>query len=234
MGADDVKRVLEPLQNGGRRGPNGVATKPSVKEIWDEPSTRRLWDYLTRNAAEGSPPSEYGGTVRVLPDGTKIGFRRSERWGDSIDVWYPNDDEDTKTHTPYEPYFPPLISRPPQFPPAAGIPSVQVLPPSLTHPPTALPPAGILEPNGLPPWLQNPSAPGLYTAVQPPTIMPGVALPDAPQASVPAPDDGPRLSEVGEAFVDAGQAVGTVIVGGVVIIGGLLGTVASPGGQMAH
>jgi hypothetical protein len=39
---------------------------------------------------------------------------------------------------------------------------------------------------------------------------------------------------MGGAFVDAGEAVGTVIVGGVVIIGGLLGTVASPGGQMAH
>jgi hypothetical protein len=32
-GADDVRRVLEPLQNGGRRGPNGVGTEPDVKEI---------------------------------------------------------------------------------------------------------------------------------------------------------------------------------------------------------
>ena len=55
----------------------------------------------------------------------------------------------TKTHTPYEPYFPPLISGPPQLPPTVGAPSVQVLPPQLTHPPTALPPAGIFEPNGV-------------------------------------------------------------------------------------
>jgi hypothetical protein len=232
--ADDVKRVLEPLQNGGRRGPNGVGTEPSVKEIWDEPSTRRLWDYLTRNATEGTSAPKYKGTVRVLPDGTRIGFRVSDNWGDTIDVWYPNDDDyDIKTHTPYEPYFPPLIISPPQLPPPADIPSVQVVPPQLTHPPTALPPAGIFEPNGLPPWLQNPSAPGLHIPTQPPTIMPGVDLPDVPQASAPA-SDGPRLPEMGGALVDAGEAVGSVIIGGVVIIGGLLGTVATPSGQIAR
>ena len=64
--------------------------------------------------------------------------------------------------------------------------------------------------------------------------MPGVALPDVPQPSVPATDDGPGLPEMGGAFVDAGQAVGSVIVGGVVIIGGLLGTIATPSGQLAR
>jgi hypothetical protein len=231
-GADDVRRVLNPLQNGGRRGQNGVGTKPEVKEVWDEPSTRRLWDYLTRSAAEGSPPPEYKGAVRVLPDGTRIGLRRSEGWGDSIDVWYP--DKYVKTHTPYEPYFPPLISGPPQLPPAVGTPSVQVMPPQSTHAPTALPPAGIFEPNGLPPWLQNPSTPGLHAPAQPPTIMPGVALPDVSQPSAPAPDHDPELPVMGGAVVDAGQAVGSVIIGGVVIIGGLLGTVATPSGQLAR
>ena len=114
------------------------------------------------------------------------------------------------------------------------MPSVQVLPPQLTHPPTASPPAGIFEPNGLPPWLQNPSAPGLHSPAQQPTIIPGVALPDVPQPSVPAPNDGPGLPEMGGAFIDAGQAVSSVIVGGVVIIGGLLGTVATPSGQIAR
>ena len=117
--ADDVKRVLDPLQNGGRRGSNGVGSKPKIKEIWDEASTRRLWDYLTRNSTEGATPPEYRGAVRALPDGTRIGFRQSEGWGDSIDVWYP-DDSATKTHTPYEPYFPPLISGPPQLPPPSA------------------------------------------------------------------------------------------------------------------
>jgi hypothetical protein len=114
------------------------------------------------------------------------------------------------------------------------MPSVQVLQPQLTHPPTALPRAGVFEPTGLPPWLQNPSVPGLHIPAQSPTIMPDVALPDAPQASAPAPDDGPELPVMGGAFVDAGQAVGSVIIGGVVIIGGLLGTVATPSGQIAR
>ena len=233
-GADDVRGVLDPLQNGGKRGGNGVGTKSEVKEVWDQASMRRLWEYLTRNAVEGVRPSDYDGIVRVIPDGTRIGLRTSRDWGDSLDVWYPNQYEDTKTHTPYAPYFQSLISGPPQLPPLVGSPSVQVLPPQLTHPPTALPPAGIFEPNGLPPWLQNPSAPGLHIPVLPPTIMPGVSLPDVSQPSAPAPDGGPELPVIGGAVVDAGQAVGSVIVGGVVIIGGLLGTVATPSGQLAR
>lgn len=232
-GADDVKRVLEPMPNGGSRGNNGVGTKPGVKEVWDESSMRRLWDYLTRQTAEDVPPPDYKGAVRALPDGTRIGFRTSEEWGDTIDVWYP-DRINSKTHTPYEPYFPSVISGPPQLPPATSIPSMQVMPPQATHPPTVLPPAGIFDPNGLPPWLQNPSTPGLPAPTQSPTIMPGVALPDAPQAPSPAPDDGPGLPVMGGAVVDAGEAVGSVIVGGIVVIGGLLGTAASPSGQMAH
>jgi hypothetical protein len=231
-GADNVNRLLEPLQNGGRRGSNGVGTEPVVKEIWDEPSTRRLWDYLTREAIGAAPPPKYEGTVRVLPDGTRIGLRRSEGWGDSIDVWYP--DKYVKTHTPYKPYFPSLTSGPPQLPPPAGMPSVQVLPPQLAHLPTTLPSTAIFEPNGLPPWLQNPSAPGLHSPAQSPTVMPGVGLPDIPQTSAPAVDDGPELPVMGGAVVDAGKAVGSVIIGGVVIIGGLLGTVATPSGQIAR
>ena len=164
----------------------------------------------------------------VLPDGTRVGFRRSRDWGGSVDVWYPNGYDDVKTHTPYEPYFPPLVSGPPQLPPAAGIPSVQVIPQQLTHPTTALPRAEIFEPNGLPPWLQNPSAPGLHTPVQSPTIMPGVTLPEVAHTSEPAPDSGSELTVMGGAVVDASQAVGSAIVGSIAAIGSILGTVATP------
>jgi hypothetical protein len=51
--AQDVKRVLDPLQNGGKRGPNGVGTNPDVTEVWDTGAIQRLWDYLTRNAEDG-------------------------------------------------------------------------------------------------------------------------------------------------------------------------------------
>ncbi len=232
-GAEDVRRVLEPLQSGGRRGSNDVGTKPGVKEVWDEASMRRLWDFLTRNAADGTSPPAYKGTVRVLPDGTKIGLRPSQGWGDTIDVWYP-DDTDSKMHTPYERYFSPVISDPPQLPPASDIPTAPVLPLQMTHPPTTLPPAGIFEPNGLPPWLLNPSAPGFHVPAQSPTIMPGVAMPDETQSSTSAPEDFASLPEIGGVFADAGKAVGGVIVGGVVIIGGLLGTVTTPSGQLAR
>ena len=114
--ADDVKRILDPLQNGGRRGSNGVGTEPDVKEIWDEPSMRRLWDYLTRNAVDGAGPPDYRGTVRVLPDGTRIGLRTKRGLGRLNRRVVPRR-HDFKVHTPYEPYFPPLISGPPQLPP---------------------------------------------------------------------------------------------------------------------
>jgi hypothetical protein len=97
--ADDVRKALDPLQNGGRRGPNGVGTNPEVKELWDTTSIKRMWDYLTRNATDSQGRPGYRGPVRALPDGTKIGLRPSNKgWGDTLDVWYP-DGSDTKIHT---------------------------------------------------------------------------------------------------------------------------------------
>jgi hypothetical protein len=232
-GADDVRRVLEPLQNGGRRGSNDVGTEPRVKEVWDATAIKRLWDYLTRNGADGELGRAYDGTARVLPDGTKIGLRLSEEWGDTIDVVYP-DGSRTKAHIPYEAYFPPLISGLPQLPAPSGMPIARVLPPQTAHPPTSLPPSGIFEANGLPPWLQNPSAPGHHTPAQMPTIMPGVAMPETPVPSSTVPEEFAGLPVMGGAFVDAGRVVGSAVVGGVVIVGELLGTVATPSGQIAR
>jgi len=113
--ADDVKRALDPLQNGGKRGPNGVGTNPDVKEVWDQNAMRQLWDYLTRNATDSQGPPGFNGPVRTLPDGTQIGLRQSTKgWGDTLQAWYP-DGTDTKVHTPYAPYFP-SIGAPPQLP----------------------------------------------------------------------------------------------------------------------
>jgi hypothetical protein len=75
------------LQNGGKRGPDGVGTNPKVKELWDGGSIKRMWDYLTRNATDTQGPPGYQGPVRVLPDGTKIGLRQSAKgWDDTLDV----------------------------------------------------------------------------------------------------------------------------------------------------
>jgi hypothetical protein len=78
---------LDPLQNGGQRGPNGVGTKPDIKEVWDEGSMKRLWDYLTRNATDTTPYSRYDGRMRVLPDGTEIGLPQSAKGWDRLPVW---------------------------------------------------------------------------------------------------------------------------------------------------
>lgn len=64
--------------------------------------------------------------------------------------------------------------------------------------------------------------------------MPGVAMPDTSQPTSAAPDAFSGLPEMGGAFADAGKAVGSVVVGGVVVIGALLGTVATPSGQIAR
>lgn len=88
-GTQGVRRVMDPLQNAGKKGPNGVGMRPDVKELWDTPSVRRMWDYLTRNASDLPNDPHYNGFKRVLPDGTKIGLRAT-RYGcaSTVDVWF--------------------------------------------------------------------------------------------------------------------------------------------------
>ena len=79
--ADDVKRALDPLQNGGKRGPNGVGTNPDVKEVWDQNSMRQLWDYLTRNATDSQGPPGYNGPDGRCPTGPRLVCDRAPRGG---------------------------------------------------------------------------------------------------------------------------------------------------------
>jgi|GEM_PF-1701788 len=230
-GADDVKRVLDPLPNGGKRGPNGVGTRPDIKEVPDTASVKRLWDYLTRNAADTQPPPGFDGPVRMLPDGTRIGLRQSTQgWDDTLQVWYP-DGSGKKVHIPYAP---PMISAPPQLPPVVGPAPAPVPPPQFPHPPVTLPPSSIFDPNGLPPWLENPSPPGFST--QPPlTIAPGVPLPTMPPAPTPAPGGSSSfLPNLGHDLAEAGKTAGEGILAGVIIIGGLLASGVTSSGQVSQ
>jgi hypothetical protein len=227
---DDVKRVLDPLPNGGKRGPNGVGTRPDIKEVPDSASVRRLWDYLTRNARDTQPPPGFDGPVRMLPDGTKIGLRQSTQgWDDTVQVWYPHGSS-KKVHIPYAP---PMISAPPQLPPAVGPAPAPVPPPQVPHPPVTLPPSSVFDPNGLPPWLENPSPPGFST--QPPTIMPGVPLPTVPPAPTPSPGGSSSfLPNLSHDLAEAGKAAGEGILAGIVTIGSLLAGGVTSSGQVSR
>lgn len=235
--AGDVRNVLDPLQNGGKRGPNGVGTRPDVTEVWDSGATKRMWDYLTRNATDTAPRSGYDGVTRVLPDGTEIGLRQSGKgWGDTIDVWYP-DGTSTKVHAPYSPYFPPVISSPPQLPPLADPAPTPLPPPQVGRAPVALPPSTIFDPNGLPPWLQNPSPPGFQVQPNPPlTIAPGVELPLLPTPAPPAspPGGSSVLGDIGHDLAEAGKKTGEGVVAGIVILGGVAASIFTPSGQIAR
>lgn len=228
LGADDVKRALDPLQNGGKRGTNGVGKNPNVKEAWDPTSIKQMWDYLTRNATDGARPG-YDGITRVLPDGTGIGLRQSAKgWNDTIDVWYPDGTSD-KIHTPYAPYFP-SIGEPPHLPPLAD-PVSGPTAPMPGHAPAALPPSGIFDPRGLPPWLQDPSTPGFHTPVQQPTIMPGVSLPNPPPSTITEPAGPGLLPDLGHDLAEVGKTAGAGVLAGIAIIGGFVVSGVSPGGQ---
>jgi hypothetical protein len=232
-GADDVQRVLEPLPFGGKRSPNGVGTRPNVKEVWDERSVRQLWDYLTRNATDCDGPPGFKGPVRLLPDGTRIGLRQSSQgWGDTIQAWYP-DGSGPKVHTPYSPYFP-SIDASPQLPPTNHRAPGFVMPPRTAHAPTTLPPSGIFEPSGLPPWLVAPSTEVPHTPVQAPTIMPGVLLPETASTS-PTGTAGPDiLPEIRHDLAEAGRTAGAGVLAGLAVVGGLIASELTPSGQIAR
>ncbi|ETB02703.1 hypothetical protein P863_24820 [Mycobacterium avium subsp. silvaticum ATCC 49884] len=236
---DDVRNILDPLQNGGKRGRYGVGTNPGVKELWDRSSIKRMWDYLTRNAADSPGRPGYDGVTRVLPDGTEIGLRQSGKgWGDTIDVWYP-DGSDKKLHVPYAP---PVINSPPQIP-AVGQPvPLPGSPPQVGGPPpVAFPPTQVVDPARLPPWLQDPSPPGFH--VTPATPLPIAPL-DTPDTPTLAPSATPGLasssggasplSDFAHDLADAGKKAGEGLLAGIVILGSILAGGASPGGQFAR
>lgn len=83
----DVRNAIKNLPKG---------TGPFIGEIRSEQDLRNLWDW----ASEGSTPStgsKYPGTERVLPDGTRIGMRKSDDHGPTMEIRTP-DKSYTKIH----------------------------------------------------------------------------------------------------------------------------------------
>jgi hypothetical protein len=231
--ADDVRKALDPLQNGGRRGANGVGKEPEVKELWDTAGIKRMWDYLTRNATDSQGRPGYEGATRVLPDGTEIGLRQSNDWGDTLEVWYPNGDK-KKIHTPYAP---PLINAPPQLPSTAHPAPVPLPPTEVGHPPVALPPTHVVDPATLPPWLRNPSPPGFHVTPGTPSPIAPCDIPDAPVVATPAapaPGGSPLLPELAHDLAEAGKVAGAGALAGIAIVGGLIASEVTPGGPTAR
>jgi hypothetical protein len=168
----DVKDVLDPLPDGKKKG--------EVKELPNTADIRRLWDYLTKNAAESPPDPDYPYPRRVLDDGTRIGLRESKKWGPTVDVWYP-DRTYRKVHTPY-----PMISDSPTPLPIPDLPPAAPVPLQPGHSPVTLPPTQVLDHPPLPAWLQDPSPPGFHVAPHqsPPTF--AWDMPDPPPMLAPS------------------------------------------------
>ena len=100
----DWKQAPAPTPNPGHTGqdvryaiknlPRGSG--PFIGEIRSEQDLRNLWDW----ASEGSTPStgsNYPGTERLLPDGTRIGMRKSDDHGPTMEIRTP-DKSYTKIH----------------------------------------------------------------------------------------------------------------------------------------
>jgi hypothetical protein len=206
--AEDVRKVLAPLENGDNR-PN--------KQLDSEADIRRLYDWLVRGSV--GDDTKAGFPRRTLADGTVIGIRDSNKNGTTLQVDYPNG-KVQKVHLPSS-----IISEAPQVPPVAHPPAT-LPPPQTVHPPAGLP--GALPPDKwvLPPWLQNPSPPGFtINPVQPPPIMPWdvpdaaptIAVPVAP-ATMPGGSGWSWVPEVGQEVAEASKTVGTwVLMGGVAV-----------------
>lgn len=83
----DVRNAIKNLPKG---------TGPFIGEIRSEQDLSNLWDW----ASEGSAPStgsKYPGTERLLPDGTRIGMRKSDDHGPTMEIRTP-DKSYTKIH----------------------------------------------------------------------------------------------------------------------------------------
>jgi hypothetical protein len=220
--ADDVKRILKPLEDG---------INSPHKQLDNPADVRRLYDWLVRDSV--GDDTKKGFPRRVLSDGTIIGIRDSNRYGTTVQVYYPGGQEQ-KVHLPAS-----IISDLPQLPPLTH-PPVELPPLQTAHPPAApLPPLVLEHPAELPPWLQNPSPPGFVVSpVQPPPMMPW-DLPDsagglpAPVTSAPPGQSGwSWLPELGQEAADAGKTVGTwlLVIGAA---GAAIAGIGSSSGQAA-
>jgi hypothetical protein len=68
-------------------------------------------------------------------------------------------------------------------------------------------------------------------------IAPGVPLPAMPppsSTSTPSAGGSSVLGDIGHDLASAGKAAGEGVVGGIVIIGGIVGTLLTPSGQIAR
>ena len=93
--SQDVHNIVDPLPPGEHPG---VKVLPTPEQIRD------LYNQLTQNATP-LPPGSYGygqGEWAVLPDGTKIGYRPTSKFGGpTTEIWYP-DGTKTDVHLPKE------------------------------------------------------------------------------------------------------------------------------------
>lgn len=79
--AEDVHRIVDPLPPGKH---------PGVKALPTPEAMHSLYGQLTQNSVPG-PPSTYPGQWRVLEDRTKIGLRRTSKFGGpTVEIWYPD------------------------------------------------------------------------------------------------------------------------------------------------
>lgn len=201
--AEDVRKVLAPLENGVNR-PN--------KQLDSAADIRRLYDWLVRGAVDDD--TKAGFPRRVLPDGTVIGIRNSNENGSTLQVDYPNG-KVQKVHLPQG-----LIAEAPQLPPASHAPGI-VVPPRADHP-LLPPPLQKADPAGLPPWLLDPSPPGFaLSPVQSPPMVPWDVPDTFPPQPAPSAAGSPWswLPEFGHDAAEAGKTVGTlaVVAGGLAV-----------------
>ncbi|WP_287901566.1 hypothetical protein, partial [Arthrobacter sp.] len=80
----------------------GLSEKPNFRQVDSEEEMNQLYENLTQGAKPTDRYSNYGvkgdGKVVERPDGTCIGRRKSEGWGDTIDVFKNGDQQSWKIH----------------------------------------------------------------------------------------------------------------------------------------
>ncbi|GAB08554.1 hypothetical protein GOARA_012_01050 [Gordonia araii NBRC 100433] len=74
-------------------------SRARIREVKNEDELRAVYERMSHGSKPAQAPGTYNGTLREFPDGTKVGWRNSNKSGSTIDIWYADTGKWVRIHT---------------------------------------------------------------------------------------------------------------------------------------